>query len=152
MSTLAERFETYVERLPDAPGCWLWTGALQGPSRRGPGGYGVIGEGHRTLFAHRVSYEIYRGPIPQGLVIDHLCRLHCCVNPWHLQPVTTRLNILRGVGPSARHATRTHCLKGHLLDGVVVRSSGRKQRYCRRCNAANVAAVKRRAKAAVAGL
>lgn len=128
MTSLAQRFEGYVERLPDAPGCWLWTGALQAASKQSSGGYGVIGGRTRrqVLFAHRVAYELYRGSIPEGLVIDHRCRLRCCVNPWHLEPVTTRENILRGIGASARHAKRTHCPRGHLLDGLTVRACGRR--------------------------
>lgn len=138
-----------IEMSPEHPGCWLWTQALQAASRRGPGGYGVVAQGKRTLLAHRISYEAFRGPIPPGLVIDHLCRVHRCVNPDHLEPVSERTNILRGVGASARNAKRTHCPKGHPLDGVTRRHTGRQklQRYCKTCNSANASAWGRRKRA-----
>lgn len=79
-----------VSRYVEVDGCWLWTG-----SRRG--GYGrakLAGIG--SIDAHRLSYEHHVGPIPDGLVIDHLCRNRSCINPAHLEPVTTKENIRRG--------------------------------------------------------
>lgn len=137
----AERFEAAVEKLPDAPGCWLWMKAVR------PDGYGVFGPTPgRTVYAHRFSYELHRGPIPAGMVLDHLCRVRSCVNPAHLEAVTDRVNILRGVGMTALNARRTHCPRGHLLDGVTRRYTGRQayQRYCRRCNLDRVLAGARR--------
>ena len=88
--------------------CWVWTGPLV------TAGYGRVsnGRGH-GLLAHRVAWEIAFGPIPEGLVIDHLCREKLCVNPNHLDPVTQRINVLRGVGPIAQNAVKTHCVRGH---------------------------------------
>jgi len=95
-------------RVAKGPDCWIWTGA-----RRSPGGYGTIrGNGHQLL-AHRVAYELAIGPIPEGKQLDHLCRNKGCVNPAHLEPVTNRENVLRGVGPSAVNARKTHCVNGH---------------------------------------
>jgi hypothetical protein len=83
-------FETRVQLAGDF-GCWHWTGYLSS-------GYGFItvrGERHS---AHRFSYVVHRGPIPEGLTLDHLCRVTRCVNPWHVEPVTPSVNSRRAVG------------------------------------------------------
>jgi hypothetical protein len=80
-------------------GCWMWRGAIS------TGGYGRIGgEGAYLLQAHRVAYELFVGPIPDGLHIDHLCRVRACVNPEHLEAVTQAENNLRSW--AARKAVR----------------------------------------------
>jgi hypothetical protein len=90
-----------------------------------------------TRAAHVVIWEAIHGPVPAGKELDH--RPGCpkrCVNPSHLTPVTHQENMLRGLKNWAgRNARRTHCPKGHVIDGV--RSDGR--RYCRPCSVANVA-------------
>lgn len=91
----------------------------------------------RPDVAHRVSYTIYKGQIPDGLVMDHLCRNRGCVNPEHLEAVTDKVNLNRGMSPSAV-ATRTNlCLKGHpLTEDNVYRRPGRpNKRECRICMA-----------------
>lgn len=90
-------------------GCWLWTG---GRSREG---YGKFWFGGKTDLAHRYSYINFIGPIPEGLQIDHLCRVRSCCNPQHLEAVTMKENILRGESPQARHARRQYCKNGHPL-------------------------------------
>lgn len=80
-------------------GCWLWCGA------KTHNGYPHSNRGR----VHRVVYEAIRGPIPAGLELDHLCRVRCCVNPWHMEAVTTRENTLRNTGPTAAHARKTAC-------------------------------------------
>lgn len=82
-----ERFELYYEK---SDGCWLWTGVLSYD------GYGRFRADNRSTGAHRFAYEYYVGPIPDGLQIDHLCRVHNCVNPAHLEPVTPAENQRRG--------------------------------------------------------
>lgn len=107
--------------------CWVFAG------RKHPDGYGRVKGGGRMRQAHRVLYEALVGPIPDGLTIDHLCRVRACVNPLHLEPVTNRENILRGEGWPARNARKTHCAYGHPFDeaNTYVDPSGR--RTCRAC-------------------
>lgn len=71
--------------------CWVWQGSDDGD------GYGTVRRDRRTLKAHRFYYEQVRGPIPDGLQLDHLCRIRRCVNPAHLEPVTQAENMQRGV-------------------------------------------------------
>ena len=99
-------------------------------------GYGVFCHNGLTLKAHRYSYEELIGPIPEGLVIDHLCRDRACVNPYHLEPVTSRENIIRGEGPrilKERHAAITHCPQGHEYNQENTYISKTKNRQCRIC-------------------
>lgn len=125
-SAILRRFLGKVRK--DSRGCWLWTGATQS---RGYGSFG-IGAG-RTALAHRVSFELHRGPIPAGLTIDHLCRVRRCVRPSHLEAVSMRVNLRRGFGIPAMNARKTHCLRGHPLSGtnLITRRGGRRQ--CRTC-------------------
>lgn len=109
LAVLKVRFEEKYIPEPNT-GCWLWTHYLDEK------GYGYLRVSReRMIQAHRVGYLIYKGVVPQGLVLDHLCRTPCCVNPDHLEPVTHRVNILRGVGTGAQFARRTHCSAGHFL-------------------------------------
>jgi hypothetical protein len=78
--------------------CWNWAGSID------VCGYGRLWDGTRTVRAHRFSYELLVGPIPEGLVLDHLCRNTRCVNPEHLEAVTHRDNLLRGFGAAAKRA------------------------------------------------
>jgi len=71
-------------------GCWLYLGALQ------RNGYARIRFNGKTVIAHRVSYTIFKGEIPAGLELDHLCRVRCCVNPDHLEVVSRSINVSRG--------------------------------------------------------
>jgi len=113
----------------DAAGCWNFTGP------RLPRGYGRAGS---HGYAHRYFYEVHVGPIPVGLVIDHLCRNHSCVNPDHLEPVTQRENIRRGTAPTARHMASTACPNGHPYT-----SSGG-ARVCKTCRREGAYANRRR--------
>jgi len=134
VKTIEERFWAKVEKRPD--GCWEWTGGTTGST-----GYGQFWVKHRHQLAHRFSYTVIHGlEIPPGLTIDHLCRNRLCVNPAHLEPVTNRVNVLRGNGPAARNAKKTHCKRGHEFTpentyrqrrkrGVVARL----RRTCRTC-------------------
>lgn len=106
--------------------CWLWTGAPNGT------GYGRILVSGRRMMAHRFSYETYVGPIPQGLDLDHLCRVTLCVNPAHLEPVTNVENTMRGMGKGAVYARRDHCKNGHPFpaNGPLRSDAGRRCLTC----------------------
>lgn len=124
----------------DANGCWIWQGRINDQ------GYGDIWLPgiKRYRRAHRIVYEHRVGPIPEGLTLDHLCRVRHCVNPEHLEPVTDRVNILRGEGPTAKNATKTHCEHGHEFtpENTYIRP-GTTWRTCIKCDYAR----KRRARA-----
>ena len=125
----AERFWRKVDKSGD---CWQW---LSGVDRSS---YGRFRLGRSMRLAHRVAYVSMVGPIPEGLVIDHLCRNRSCVNPAHMEPVTRGENALRGETIAARNAAVTQCPAGHLYDetNTHIRPSG--ARYCRPCNVARV--------------
>ncbi len=131
MAPAAERFWAKVEK---TDGCWLWTAARQ------PSGYGRFGVSlGRTVFAHRLAYEMAHGAIPDGLELDHLCRNRGCVRPDHLEPVTHRENLLRGDGIPGRRARQTHCIHGHPFDAANTAI----RRGCRECRACNTERVSR---------
>lgn len=123
---LPERFWDKVSPEP-MTGCWIWAAATSA------GGYGTFTVHNRTVRAHRLAYERLVGPIPDGLQVDHLCRVRRCVNPNHLEPVTQRENLMRGEGSPAQNARKTHRKRGHLLagDNLFIKPQGWRQ--CRIC-------------------
>lgn len=92
--------------------CWLWKGCVNAKT-----GYGRVSSKGRPSLPHRIAYELLRGPIPDGLTIDHLCRVRLCCNPSHMEAVTMKVNDLRGTSPMANNARKTHCVHGHALAG-----------------------------------
>lgn len=119
----ADDFWTHVDK---TDGCWEWTAS------RTSAGYGNLRYRGRNAYAHRVSYELSRGPIGAGLVIDHLCRNHGCVRPDHLEPVTTAENNRRGAVPYG--PIRTECKHGHdVSDPANVYTAPKGDRRCRVC-------------------
>lgn len=120
---LVARIMDNIERVPES-GCWLWMRSVNW------GGYGSMGVNGRSCKAHRVSYELLVGPIPEGLTLDHLCGVRCCVNPAHLEPVTRGENTLRGNAPSAQKARMKTCVRGHEL--TLTNSGQRRCLICKR--------------------
>lgn len=121
MANTADYIAARIDLIDD---CWIW----KSPRKDG---YGTIrAKERRGQLVHRASYEIHVGPIPDELQIDHLCRNRACCNPEHLEPVTQRENLARGL----QQGLKTHCKHGHEYTGsnVGVRSDGR--RYCRACD------------------
>jgi len=112
--------------------CWLWTGG----KTQGAQGYGCFQVNHVNYRAHRLAYELLRGPIPIGLQLDHLCRNPSCVNPDHLEPVTARENTLRGIGPSAVVYRTRVCMNGHDLNSSPVYTWPSGKRVCILCRRA----------------
>jgi hypothetical protein len=130
------RFLKYVSK--GAPSeCWPWIGAI------GNAGYGVFSVNRQFCGqpAHRISYELYVGPIPDDLELDHTCHdpktckggIACphrrCVNPNHLAPVTSSVNSMRAYSAERE---QTHCLRGHVFDeaNTLYYKGGR---FCREC-------------------
>jgi len=125
---IRERFMEKVSVVAET-GCWEWLGYREN-------GYGRFSVSTASLSqkAHRVSYELHVGPIPEGLTLDHLCRNRACVNPAHLEPVPFATNVLRGESPPASNARKTHCPKGHPYDDentLINPTNG--YRGCRAC-------------------
>lgn len=103
------RAEDRIHHEPNT-GCWLYGGSISGR------GYGMLSHRAKNLSVHRLAYERFKGPIPTGLVVDHLCRTPLCVNPDHLEVVTQFENVMRGRAFVARYAKVTHCAAGHAYD------------------------------------
>jgi hypothetical protein len=139
-NTLYQRFWAKVNKTDT---CWLWTAS----TIRGYGQIGAGGQFGKTLYAHRVAYEMLVGPIPEGLYLDHLCRVTRCVNPKHLEPVTNRENILRGESSMAKKARQTECLRGHPLSGANLYTYSNGHRRCRICQSESAKRYYRRRKA-----
>lgn len=103
-------------------GCWMWRMAVSE-------GYGIINEGGTSKLVHRVVYEALRGPIPEGMTLDHLCRERACCNPYHVEVVSDRENVMRGLSFGAVNARKKTCPKGHPLEP----RNGKGWRLCRQC-------------------
>jgi hypothetical protein len=128
--------------------CWLWTAYVS------PKGYGTFSFGGKACASHRFSYQMLIGPIPDGLQIDHLCRVRHCVNPAHLEPVTSLENSRRGIAglvTTLRQKSKTHCPRGHPYDEANTytypRTGARRCRACHRLEANERAHAKREAAA-----
>lgn len=132
------RFSAKVQA--GANGCWIWQASLNAA------GYGTFGLARRSVLAHRFAYMMLVGPVADGLELDHLCRVRSCVYPQHLEPVTSGVNVRRGLVGSWNRV-KTHCPKGHAYDEANTgKWAGR--RHCRACNKQARAEYQARVKAA----
>lgn len=123
---LSERFWQRVNR-NNSEVCWAWTGSYNSK------GYGQLEvEGIKEM-AHRISYELSVGPIPEAMSIHHRCNNPSCVNPNHLEPMAIEDNILLGNGEPAQNARKTHCHRGHELVEPNLIPNKLGLRHCRAC-------------------
>lgn len=123
----AARFWPRVEKTDT---CWLWHGTLM---RNGYGTFTVRGPLRRQM-AHHLTYRLDGRAIPEGYLLDHICRVRNCVNPDHLRPLTNRENVLLGIGPTAINAQKTYCSKGHEFTPENTWRDRRGGRRCRTCH------------------
>lgn len=139
--TLEERFWPKVDRNPD--GCWLWTAGVDGH------GYGQIHFKGRHRRAHRIAYELAVGPIPEGLVINHLCCTPRCVRPDHLETVSVAENNHYADHVLFIRSAVTHCKNGHEFtpENTYI-FPGRGSRDCRTCRRARMDAFRARRRGA----
>jgi hypothetical protein len=117
----------FWQRVDKTADCWLWSGSYY--LSHGKQRYGTF----RGKRVHRIAYELLVGPIPPRLVIDHTCRNTLCVRPDHLEPVTNKINILRGNSFSAINSSKTHCPRGHEYSSENTRIRPHGYRGCRAC-------------------
>ena len=117
----------FFEKVELGSSCWLWRG------QRTHGGYAYCWMDGKKRYGHRLVYEWMVGPVPDGLELDHLCRVRHCVNPAHLEAVTRRENMVRGLTFIAAQVQRTHCPQGHPYSPENTRVN-RGKRQCRTCD------------------
>lgn len=133
--TPADRFFSFVNKMgpiahnrPDLGRCWLWKGG------KDPRGYGIFWAGGASRRAHIWSYEMFTGPVPEGLELDHFaCDREDCVNYRHVQPATHWVNTLRSGNPAALNALKDKCPEGHDYDEGNTRVNGQGARECLKC-------------------
>jgi hypothetical protein len=115
----------------DPLGCWAWTGT------KTAAGYGQMRVAGRREYVHRISYQLHKGAIPDGLAIDHLCRNRACINPEHLEAVHPKTNAMRGRAPGILAYWANRCFKGHEFTpkNTITTPSG--HRRCRTCENAS---------------
>lgn len=125
----ADRAERFWSKVEPTGFCWLWKESTV----KGHGSF-FLSRAEGKAYSHRWAYEHLVGPIPEGLELDHLCRVRHCVNPDHLEPVTRRENFLRGYAIGARSVREGKCRKGHEYtpENTYTRNDGR-GRMCRTC-------------------
>jgi len=109
-------------------GCWEWLGA------KSSHGYGIVYNNHKINYVHRLTFYQYKYSIPKGKQIDHLCRNRICCNPHHLEIVTPKTNVLRGISSQAKNKRKTHCKNGHEFtkENTIIQNGD--NRRCRKCH------------------
>jgi hypothetical protein len=128
----SKRFWAKVNKSGD---CWTWN------AYRLPAGYGYFKLNGKNKLAHRFAYEESKGPIPNGLTLDHKCKNTCCVNPEHLEAITLSENVKRAepwkkTNPGAYNKTKTHCKNGHPYDSINTYITPTGRRDCKLCRRA----------------
>lgn len=122
---------TFLRRIIKGDGCWEWDGAHTSD------GYAESWDGMRPVYAHRIAYELWVGPIPEGYEVDHfVCDNSGCLRPNHLKAVPPRENNMRSRSAAAHNARKTHCPQGHPYDEANTWIDGLGRRVCRTCKAA----------------
>ena len=114
VALLLPRLESNIDKA-GGEGCWEWKGYIEPAGR--VAGYGRVRILGKLTMAHRAVYIALKGKIQDGMTLDHLCRNRACVNPDHLEPVPAKVNVLRGIGPTAINAAKVFCIRGHRLVG-----------------------------------
>ena len=136
VADLRPLYERIMEKVIPEPnsGCWLYLGILD------KDGYGRVVPSRlsnlkrRPMSVHRIMYENFTGkPIESPLTIDHKCKVRCCCNPQHMEPVTNVVNVMRGESLFAQNARKTECKRGHPLSGYNLRVNSKGERQCRAC-------------------
>lgn len=127
----------FWEKVTKTPTCWLWT------AYKLKAGYGTITINGKSVLAHRWAFEALIGPIPEGLTIDHLCKNTSCVNPYHMETVTLRENVLRAapwkkacVASGKVQSAKTRCPEGHEYDAENTYVTPKGRRDCKECRRA----------------
>lgn len=145
MNTASKAPERFLDKIKvNETGCWEWQGYVSLE------GYGQLTYDHRGVVAHIFSYELFIGPVPMGLELDHLCNIKHCVNPAHLEPVTKAENMRRaggyamlgykgGLVRGAQLKAITHCPQGHPYnaENTYINKGHRNCRTCQRGNSDN---------------
>jgi len=117
-----QQAESFWAKVIRTEACWIWTAADSGD------GYGIFTINSKNRRAHRLAYELTVGPIPEGMSLDHLCRVRNCINPEHLEPVTVAENNRRAA------AYKTACTRGHEYTPENTRYNSAGARACRECD------------------
>ncbi len=120
-----QRFLSKIRKLNN---CWVWQGT------KSKNGYGLFRLYNKNILAHRLSYELFVGEIPKNLQTDHLCRNRLCVNTNHLEPVSCKENVLRGIGLASINKQKTHCSQGHEFTPENTYIDNKNKRKCKECN------------------
>lgn len=129
----------FFEKITESGDCWIWLGAVSNS------GYGSFWSDNKSKLAHRWSYSFFRGDLLGDLHLDHLCRNKLCCNPEHLDPVTNKINISRGLLGDL-YVRPKSCSRGHLFDDqntYISKKTGKAT--CRRCHALRQRGYKRSA-------
>lgn len=132
----------FLSKIHKSDGCWEY---IQVPENTGYGRITTVIDGITVRdYIHRIAYKLYKGPIPKGYEIDHLCRNRICANPDHLEAVPSRVNWLRGKSIQAIYHKATHCRHGHEYtpeNTYIIPCSGK--RTCRQCARSSMKQFKR---------